>query len=121
MRNAIPWLVLVAAFVAGTAFVGWWAVPIVGAVYGLVATDGMPWLLTSLAASTAWALLLLLAAATQGPVLELAGVVSGVFGLPGFAFIVLTLSFAALLAGSAGELAAVLGRSVYRPERADER
>lgn len=105
MRKGIPWLALVALLALGTAFIGWWTVPLIASIYGLVAPHRTQWLRASLAGAVAWAVLLLVTA-SQGPALQLAHKVGGVMAVPGPAFIALTLIFPALLAGSAAELTA---------------
>ncbi len=99
------WLVLLVAIALATAALGWWAVPLVAAVWALAIPHATgTWWRAALAGSGGWALLLALAA-TQGPVGDLAAKVGAVFALPGFAFVLLTLLFPAVLAGSAAELA----------------
>ena len=108
MRALVLWLVLLAAIALGTAVLGWWAVPVVAAVWGLATpVKKGTWWRAAVAASGAWALLLLFTA-IQGPVGELASKVGAVFALPGFAFVLLTLLFPAVMAASAAELAGTL-------------
>jgi hypothetical protein len=110
----ILWFVLLAVFALATAAVGWWTVPIVAAAWGLTRPSGSgSWWTAALAASASWAVLLA-ATAMRGPVVELASVIGGVFKLPGFAMIFLSLLFPALLAGSAAELTAVLHTALAR-------
>jgi hypothetical protein len=120
MKNTMLWVLFVALLAVGTAIVGWWVVPLLGALYGLAAADRAPWLGAGLAAIVAWTALLLVTS-LQGPVLQLARQVGGVLALPGPVFIALTLGFAALLAGSAAELAASVRRLARRaPGRWEE-
>ncbi len=120
MKNRLAfWLLLVVLIALGTVIVGWWTVPVIAAAYGLVFPDKRHWLGTALAALVAWGVLLDITW-FQGPVLELAGKVGGVFSLPAPAFIALTLIFPALLAGSAGELAAA-ARRLTLPEKGRSR
>lgn len=108
MRYAIRVVLLAAAHAVVTMALGWWAVPVVAAVWGAVSFGPRSaWLASALAAALAWAALLVVTA-TQGPVGQLAQALGGIFALPGFAVIILTLVFPALLAGSATELAASL-------------
>jgi len=114
MKNRLAfWLLLVILIALGTVIVGWWTVPVIAAVYGLVFPEKKHWLGTALAGLVAWGVLLDITW-FQGPVLELAGKVGGVFSLPAPAFIALTLIFPALLAGSAGELTAAVRRLATR-------
>lgn len=98
-------ILLALAFALATAVLGWWAVPVLGAVWGWVDwRSGRVALTAAAAAGVGWAMLLLWTAA-QGPVAELAGKVGAVMSLPGWALILLTLVFAVILAGSAAEVA----------------
>jgi hypothetical protein len=111
MKALVSWLALVVAIALGTALLGWWSVPVVGALWGLAKQAGKgTWWRAALAGSGAWALLLLFTS-TQGPVGALADKVGAVFAIPGFAFVVLTLLFPAALAGSAAEFASTLRRA----------
>ena len=87
----------------GTWIVGWWAVPIVGMLIGVVWSDGRPGLLAGSAGGLGWTLLLVWGS-VSGPVGDLAGTVGGVVGLPGFAVLLVTVLFPALLAGAGGAL-----------------
>jgi hypothetical protein len=108
MPKSITWIVLAALIAAGTAFVAWWMVPAAGAVWGLTrAAERGVWWKAGLAAALGWASLIALNA-TQGRVSEVARVLGGIFALPGFVMIVLTLGFAAALAGSAAQFTALL-------------
>ena len=114
MRSMILWFVLLVVFALATAALGWWTVPIVAAAWGLTRPSGSSgWWTAALVASASWAVLLV-ATAMRGPVVELASVVGGIFELPGFAMIFLSLIFPALLAGSAAELSAVLRTALVR-------
>ena len=93
----------------GTWAVGWWAVPVVGALIGVIWPDGRPALLAGTAGGLGWALLLMWGSAS-GPVGDLAGTVGGVMGLPGFEVLLVTVLFPALLAGAGGALAGALRR-----------
>jgi hypothetical protein len=98
---------LALAFALATAVFGWWAVPLLGAVWGgVAASTSRPAVAAGTAAGLGWILLLALTA-LQGPVWVLAQKAGGVLALPGWLFAVLTVGFAAALAGSAA--AAVSG------------
>lgn len=95
------WLLLSVVFAAGTWLAGWWAVPVVGALWGGVQDRSIrrgP--LAGVAAATGWGLLLVVQS-LRGPVLELADVVGPILGLTGAQLLVVTLVFGALLASSA--------------------
>jgi hypothetical protein len=101
MRVTLRIALLAVAFALATAAFGWWTVPLLGGVWGAVASPGTrPALTAGAAACLGWGLLLAWAAA-QGPALVLAQRVGGVMGLPGWLFAVLTVAFAALLGGTA--------------------
>ncbi len=93
----------------GTWAVGWWAVPVVGALIGVIWAEGRPALVAGAAGGLGWALLLAWGSAS-GPVGELAGTVGDVMGLPGFAVLLVTVLFPALLAGAGGALTGALRR-----------
>ena len=101
MRAFLRITLLALAFALATAMFGWWTVPLLGAVWGGVASPSTrPASTAGGAAALGW-VLLLVATAMQGPVWVLARRVGGVMALPGWLFLVLTVAFAALLAGSA--------------------
>ena len=84
-----------------TSLAGWWLIPVVAALWVRVLprTDS-PATTCGLGAASGWALLLLVDAA-KGPAGTVARRAGGVFLLPGWAFVGLTLMFGALLASSA--------------------
>lgn len=100
------WLLLRCAMVAlatavGTAMLGWWAVPLVGAARGLM-PGWAKWrtLETAAGAGVGW-LALLVWTEVQGPAAGLSAKVGAVFGLPAAGLMGMTLLFAMLLSGSA--------------------
>ncbi|UCC82739.1 MAG: hypothetical protein JSW46_17490 [Gemmatimonadota bacterium] len=120
MRRTVAWALLLVAFVLSTAFVAWWTVPVVAAIWGAAtAYSRKPWRSAALVAAAAWALLLAVSG-TRGPLLELAGLLGGIFGLPGFATVLLTLIFPALLAWSAAGLVSALRETLGERARAAE-
>lgn len=98
---------LALAFAAGTTWLGWGAVPFLGAVWGVIAwrARDAAWS-AAMGAVLGWGALLLWAAAS-GPVGVLAQRVGGIFGLPGSVLVLVTLIYAAALAWSA----AAVGRA----------
>jgi micrococcal nuclease len=115
VRSFLAGIVIVAAASAvATVLLGWWAVPIVGALWALGRGDHRPVLEASAGAALAWALLLGVSA-VQGEAARVAVRVGGVFGLPGTAFTAITIVFGALLAGTAAAFAGEIGR--LRPGR----
>lgn len=107
-RAALRIVLLALAFAVGTAWLGWWAVPFLGAAWGVIAwrTRDAAWS-AAMAAVVAWGALLLWTAA-RGPVGVLAARVGGVLGLPAAALVAVTLLYAAALAWSS----ATVGRAV---------
>jgi hypothetical protein len=95
---------LVAALVAaGTWFLGWWAVPLVGLGYGLARRRAPSAIEAALGAAIGWGALLGWQA--SAPAFgRLADALSGVFPLPTAGLVALTLCFAAGLAGGAARL-----------------
>lgn len=106
MRVILRLFFLAAAFALITAFVDWWAVPILGMVWGLVAArETRPMLTAAASAALGWAVLLVWTG-LHGPVGAVATKVGGVMGVPGWLLVVVTLLFPAVLAGGgAGVLA----------------
>ena len=103
---AVRLVLLTAACIAGTAALGWWAVPVIGAAWGLVGRGtARPILTVATAALLAWAVLLIWSA-LSGPVASLAATLGAIAGVPGAVFVILTL---ALPFGLAGCAAAVTG------------
>lgn len=103
-------VVLSLLLAAGTWFIGWWMVPVVGGAYGVWAASRRLTLITvALAAVLAWGALLAFAA-SAGSMGRLLQVLGGVFRVPGGALMVLSLAYAALLAVSAAALTRGLRR-----------
>ena len=101
MRRALAVGVFALATAAVTVVGGWWTIPLLTAVWVRalprhVATAPR----CALGAAAGWALLLAWDAA-QGPLATVASRVGGVFLLPGWRFVGLTLLFAGLLAATA--------------------
>lgn len=103
-------VVVAAVSAIATALLGWWAVPIVGALWGIMRGARRPVLEAAAGAALAWATLLGMLA-LQGGVARVAARVGGVFELSGPAFTAITIAFAALLAGTAALLSAEITRS----------
>jgi hypothetical protein len=101
MRRLGLMLACALAFAAGTWGLGWWTLPLIAAACGLRCRVAD----TVVAATLAWGALLVVQAtrAPLGPLLERLG---GLFGVPPWALMVLTLAFAGLLAWSAATLMA---------------
>jgi hypothetical protein len=107
---AIRFVVLTALMAAGTWFAGWWAVPIVAALYGAA----FRWsrgsgLLAGVAGIASWGVLLGLTA-FAAPIGHLASILGGVLNVRTVGVYVLTLCYPGLLALTA----ALVARSVAR-------
>jgi hypothetical protein len=106
MSRALHLGLLAISAAAATLLAGWWTIPLLAAVWVRVlprATAST----CAFGAALGWALLLA-GAAVHGPAGTVAHRVGGVFLLPGWGFVALTLVFAALLAA----LAAIAARRV---------
>ncbi len=108
MVGNVAFAVLVVAFGAGTVMFGWWTIPLIGLIWGVIAPSKLQTGATAaMAAALSWGLLLSWTA-TQGPVGALARRVGSIFGVPSVAFFGITLTLAAVLAGSATLVAGAL-------------
>lgn len=105
--GAVRLVVVTAAVGAGTIVLGWWTVPVIGALHGLVTPSRWRVPEAAIGAGAAWSLLLLWNA-TQGPVMQLANQVGRIFMVSGAVLIAGTVAFAMLLAASAAELTGAL-------------
>lgn len=114
MRQAVRVILLTLALALGTWGLGWWTVPAIGVVWGAVAPPAdRPGRTAALAAAFAWAALLG-RAALLGPIGPLAAKVGAIFGLPGVALLLLTVGFAAALAGAGAATARWMTTHVRR-------
>ena len=100
LSRAIKAILLAEAFATATFGFGWWTVPVIAAVYGLISTNPKRARTAALCALGGWATLLLLDAA-KGPVAAMASRLGGVMGVPSTVLLILTLVFPAALAWSA--------------------
>ncbi|MBI2072378.1 MAG: hypothetical protein HYT81_04960 [Gemmatimonadetes bacterium] len=99
-----------AVTVVATILLGWWSVVLVGITSGLISPPGRTTVLEAGGgAALGWAAILA-ASALGGPIWAVAQRVGPVFGVPGLAFVAITLVFSALLAGSAALVAGELRR-----------
>jgi hypothetical protein len=108
MRAFIRVALLAAAFALGTWILGWWAVPLLGAAWGIVQRGRPRFAAAFVAAALAWAALLAFDA-LGGALGRLSTVLGGIFMLPGVALLAVTLLYAALLAGCAAQVAGTVG------------
>ena len=104
MRQLLRVVLLAGACVVATVIAGWWSVPVLGAIWGVIARRerGAGWT-AALAAGIAWTSLLLWTA-LRGSVAALAAQVGGLVGAPGFVLVLMPVGLAMLLAGCAGRL-----------------
>jgi hypothetical protein len=101
VRRTLAVVVFAVCAAASTAAGGWWTIPLLAAAWTRVLRrDDATATICALGAASGWALLLAWDAA-HGPVGAVARRVGGVFMLPGWGFVGLTLLFAALLAATA--------------------
>lgn len=109
MRQAAAFLVLTIAFAAAS-LLGWWAIPATAALWGMLRPIARrPALFAAAAAALAWTGWLLAdAISTRGDFSSLAGRLGGIFSLPAPALLVITVLFAALLAGIAAYVAVAI-------------
>lgn len=111
MKTMITVLAIVAAILVGATWVvGWWGVPLIAAVVGVVLCTrrGIAGL-TALAAVIAWSVLIIVDGAS-GRFGALARAVAGTLTLPASVLLTVTLLFSALLAWSAAALGVEIGR-----------
>jgi len=105
MRGALAAGMFALCAAAATAVGGWWTIPVLAAVWmRVVSRDAATATICGIGAASGWALLLAWGAA-HGPMDTVARRVGGVFHLPGWAFVGLTLLFVALLAATAAAAA----------------
>jgi hypothetical protein len=108
-------VLLATAFALATFALGWWAVPLVAAVYAAIssAQRGSA-LISGLAAMLGWAALLAVVAA-RGPVGTLAAELGGVLNLKVFGVYAVTIAFPGLLAVTSAVVARALASRFNQP------
>ncbi|MCC6931439.1 MAG: hypothetical protein IT359_20795 [Gemmatimonadaceae bacterium] len=109
-------LILAIVITLGTVLVGWWIVPLLAAAFGVLMRDvRTPGLLAALGGALGWGGYLAVVAVGGGPVAGFAGALATSMKLPGWAPLVATLVFPALLAGPAAYLGARVGNRYLSP------
>lgn len=104
-RVALRVGLLAMAFAVGTILVGWWGVPVVAVVWGVIANrTRSPGLTAATAAALAWAGLLGWTA-IAGNLDSLAGILGEIMGVPGATLVVLTMLYPAAIAWAGARLA----------------
>lgn len=114
-RTGLRLVFLGLAFAAGTYAVGWWAVPVIGAAWGLIDSAGSRVAPTSgIAALLAWAALLLVPAAAGAPVLSFGADLAASMRIPAWVLAAVELLFPFALAWAS----AALGSAALSSRRA---
>ena len=108
-RRMLRVALLAAAMAVGTWSLGWWAVPAIGAAWGLLQRGRPRFVETFAGAALAWTALLAFDA-THAAFGRLTTVLGGVFMLPGAVLLLVTVLYAALLAGCAAQVAGTARR-----------
>ena len=105
-------VLLATAFAIATFVLGWWAVPVVAAVYAVISSaQRSSAVVSGIAAMLAWGALLAIDAA-RGPVGTLAGELAGILQLRPVGIYAVTIAYPGLLAISAAIVArALTGRA----------
>jgi hypothetical protein len=105
MRQALRFCAFALASAAMTVIAGWWSIPALAALWvRVVPRAPMPATTCGLGAASGWALLLAWNA-VHGPVGTVARRVGGLFLVPGWVFLGVTLLFGGLLAAAAAIVA----------------
>ena len=113
LRAIVKFVLLSEGFAVATYAFGWWAIPVVALICGLVMNrEGRPIYCSTICAAAGWFSLLLLDAA-RGPLGEVASRFAGVMGFPPAALLITTLLFPALLAWSASSVGTAIRARFY--------
>ena len=111
-RDVTLFIVRTTGFALVTATGGWLAVPVTAAVWSTLASAEIRRELhLALAASESWALLMFWGA-TSASDARLLALLGGIFHVPGWTFVLLTLAVPALLAWSAGVVTSAISRAI---------
>ena len=102
--NFVRILLLGVAVAIGTWILGWWAVPLLGAAWGIL-RRGQPRFWTAAFGGIVGWWLLMLYNATQGSVAGMATLMGDIFRIGGWGMVALMYVFPALLAGCAAQVA----------------
>ena len=105
-RDVLRIALLAVAFAIGTWVLGWWAVPLLGAVWGVLRRGMSRFGSAFAAAAIAWAVLLAMNA-HGGALDRLTTVMGGIFSMPGSLMLAVTVLYAAILAGCAAQVAGI--------------
>ena len=111
-RDVVLFIVRTTGFALVTATGGWLAVPVTAAVWSTLASaEPRRELHLALAASASWALLIWWGASAAGNS-RLLALLGGIFHVPGWTFVLLSLAVPALLAWSAGVVTSAISREI---------
>lgn len=114
MRSLLMNLLALALTIAiATTLVAWWTVPIVAAIWTVVYPRRGAVLYASVAGALSWGAMLLWTS-RGGPVGHVDRILADIMGAPDRGLIILTITFAALLAGSAALVTQAVRPTVYR-------
>jgi hypothetical protein len=104
IRQLLAVVVLALAMALGTAWIGWWAVPVFAAVWGVARYGAHPTATAAVGGALAWVVLLAITA-LRGPAGETSRVLGSAMAVPGWLPLLLTVLFPAALGGAAARLA----------------
>lgn len=111
-RDWVLFIVRTTGFALVTATGGWLAVPVTAAVWSTLASaERHRALRLAMAASASWALLLVWTTSGGGST-RLLSLLGGIFRIPGWSFVVLTLAVPALLAWSAAIVTSTISAAI---------
>lgn len=109
MRAFLRQALLVVAFGLGTYAFGWWAVPAIGVLWGLINPAGRHAALRAgMAAVASWAMLLLVPAIVGAPLASFAAQLAGAMRVPEWALVAVELAFPFAVAWGAAALGAAV-------------
>jgi hypothetical protein len=110
ISRVVKFLLLSVLFAVTTFGLGWWSVALDAAAWGLFAArSSRPVQWATVCAAAGWSELLAISAA-RDPLGDVAVRLGGVLRVPGFTLVLITISFAALLAWSGATLGATVKR-----------
>ncbi len=113
LRVALRVVAIALVVALGTAWLGWWSVPVICAAYGFMdRTSRMRGTMAAAGAVIAWGAMLVGASLEGASVGVAAARFGAVVGAPAFVLVLLALVFAALLAGPAAVIGAAIGDQV---------
>jgi hypothetical protein len=106
--HPMRYLILTAMMAAGTVTVGWWAIPVVAALWCVLTRNARQHhAAVALSAALSWGVLLGVMA-IRGPIDRVAEVLGGIIPVGAIGIFAVTLLFPALLAGAASMVTAAL-------------